>query len=193
MNRIMKMARVWLLFYLLLSTLAVDACRKVTAPSKADAVSFAPFPKAGDKYWRKQVPEAMRKDYIRLGDSCVNMPWEAIPYKVFAEFRTNGNRTHYEEMSFGIRKQLVCLVMAEIMQGKGRFLPSICRGLHYFVKKEPWWGIPAHYPKAHPERDIQPVDLFNAETSSMLAWTLYMLDKQIDKRRGDFAIACAMR
>lgn len=143
---------------------------------------WAPFPKAGDKYWRKQVPEAMRKDYIRLGDSCVNMPWEAIPDKVFAEFRTNGNRTHYEEMSFGIRKQFVCLVMAEIMQGKGRFLPSICRGLHYFVEKEPWWGIPAHYPKAHPERDIQPVDLFNAETSSMLAWTLYMLDKQIDKK-----------
>ena len=170
---------------LLLSVLPIAARQKVTSPSKADAVGFAPFPKAGDKYWRKQVPEAMRKDYIRLGDSCVNMPWEAIPNKVFAEFRTTGNRTHYEEMSFDIRKQFVCLVMAEIMQGKGRFLPSICRGLHYFMEKEPWWGIPAHYPKAKPERGIQPVDLFNAETSDMLAWTLYMLDKQIgNKEKG---------
>ena len=167
---------------LLLSVLPIAARQKVTSPSKADAVGFAPFPKAGDQYWRKQVPEAMRKDYIRLGDSCVNMPWEAIPDKVFAEFRTNGNRTHYEEMSFGIRRQFVCLVMAEIMQGKGHFLPSICRGLHYFMEKEPWWGIPAHYPKAKPERGVQPVDLFNAETSDMLAWTLYMLDKQIDKK-----------
>lgn len=163
---------------LLLSILPVWARRKTTTVQTC----FAPFPKAGDQYWRKQVPEAMRKDYIRLGDSCVNMPWEAIPDKVFAEFRTNGNRTHYEEMSFGIRKQFVCLVMAEIMQGKGRFLPSICRGLHYFMEKEPWWGIPAHYPKAKPERGIQPVDLFNAETSDMLAWTLYMLDKQIDNK-----------
>lgn len=167
---------------LLLSVLPIAARQKVTSPSKADAVGFAPFPKAGDQYWRKQVPEAMRKDYIRLGDSCVNMPWGAIPDKVFAEFRTNGNRTHYEEMSFGIRRQFVCLVMAEIMQGKGHFLPSICRGLHYFMEKEPWWGIPAHYPKAKPERGIQPVDLFNAETSDMLAWTLYMLDKQIGKK-----------
>ena len=157
----------------------------MTSPSKADAVGFAPFPKAGDQYWRKQVPEAMCKDYIRLGDSCVNMSWEAIPNEVFAEFRTTGNRTHYEEMSFGIRRQFVCLVMAEIMQGKGHFLPSICRGLHYFMEKEPWWGIPAHYPKAKPERGIQPVDLFNAETSDMLAWTLYMLDKQIgNKEKG---------
>lgn len=177
----MKRTRILMMLCLLLSILPVWARRKTTTVQAC----FAPFPKAGDKYWRKQVPEAMRKDYIRLGDSCVNMPWEAIPNKVFAEFRTTGNRTHYEEMSFDIRKQFVCLVMAEIMQGKGRFLPSICRGLHYFMEKEPWWGIPAHYPKAKPERGIQPVDLFNAETSDMLAWILYMLDKQIgNKEKG---------
>ena len=174
----MKRTRILMMLCLLLSILPVWARRKTTTVQAC----FAPFPKAGDQYWRKQVPEAMRKDYIRLGDSCVSMSWEAIPNEVFAEFRTTGNRTHYEEMSFGIRRQFVCLVMAEIMQGKGRFLPSICRGLHYFMEKEPWWGIPAHYPKAKPERGIQPVDLFNAETSDMLAWTLYMLDKQIDNK-----------
>lgn len=113
---------------------------------------FVPFPKAGDKYWQKQVPVAMRNDYIRLGNLYQKKPWNAIPAETFAEFRTNGNRTRYEEASFGIRKQFVCLVMAEIMQGRGRFLPSIRKGLHYFIEKEPWWGIPAHYPKDHPER-----------------------------------------
>ena len=29
---------------------------------------FVPFPKSGDKYWQKQVPVAMRNDYIRLGN-----------------------------------------------------------------------------------------------------------------------------
>ena len=144
--------------------------------------TFLPFPKAKDKYWQKQVPLAMRNDYIRLGNLYNNKPWNAIPGSMFAEFRTNGNRTRYEAASFGIRKQFVCLVMAEIMQGKGRFLPSIRKGLHYFIEKEPWWGIPAHYPKDHPERDIQPVDLFNAETAGMLAWTLYMLEDEIDKK-----------
>ena len=144
--------------------------------------TFLPFPKASDQYWRKQVPVAMRSDYIRLGNLYNNKPWNAIPNTVFAEFRTNGNRTNYEDKSFGIRKQFVCLVMAEIMQGKGRFLPSIRKGLHYFIEKEPWWGIPAHYPKDHPERDIQPVDLFNAETAGMLAWTLYMLEDGINKK-----------
>ncbi len=151
--------------------------------------SFAPFPKAKEKYWRKEVPAKMRKDYIHLGDSCLRKSWDAIPESLFAEFRTNGNRTNYEAASFGIRNQFACLVMAEIMEHKGRFMSAICGGLHYFLEKESWWGIPAHYPKAKPERDIQPVDLFNAETSSMLAWTLYMLGDEIDKQEAGLSNA----
>ena len=60
---------------------------------------FVPFPKAGDKYWQKQVPVAMRNDYIRLGNLYQKKPWNAIPAETFAEFRTNGNRTRYEEAS----------------------------------------------------------------------------------------------
>ena len=165
------MKKLILIIGLVLSSVVVEA-----------QASFVPFPKAKDKYWRKQVPAGMRKDYIHLGDSCLDKSWEAIPDELFAEFRTNGNRTNYEAASFGIRRQFACLVMAEIMQHKGKFLPAIRKGLHYFMEKEPWWGIPAHYPKAKPERDIQPVDLFNAETASMLAWTLYMLEDEIDKQ-----------
>lgn len=151
-------------------------------PMAAGKTAFRPFPKAADKFWRRQVPEAMRKDYIQLGNQYLGKPWKAIPDEVFAEFRTNGNRTNYEAMSFAVRTQFACLVMAEIMEHEGRFMPDICRGLHYFMEQEPWWGIPAHYPKKKAGRETQPVDLFNAETAGMLAWTLYMLDKEIDKR-----------
>ncbi len=143
---------------------------------------FTPFPKASSPYWQQQVPAEMRKDYIQLGNQYLHQPWNAIPNTIFAEFRTNGNRTNYEALSFEIRKQMVCLVMAEIMEHQQRFLPAICQGLHYFIEKEPWWGIPAHYPKDHPEKSIQPVDLFNAETASMLAWTLYMLGDDIQRQ-----------
>ena len=143
---------------------------------------FAPFPKASSKYWKEQIPEKMRADYIQLGNRYIQQPWNPIPDSIFAEFRTNGNRTHYEDCSFGIRKQMACLVMAEIMQQEHRFLPAICQGLHYFMEKEAWWGIPAHYPKMKAERNLQVVDLFNAETASMLAWTLYMLGDEIEQQ-----------
>lgn len=116
----------------IISRIILSACLLLAVVSSKAQQAFAPFPKASDKYWRKQVPLAMRNDYIRLGNQYMGKPWNAIPDKVFAEFRTNGNRTNYEALSFGIRKQFACLVMAEIMQGKGRFLPSIRRGLHYY-------------------------------------------------------------
>ena len=173
--------RFLLMVCLLLSSVMMKA-EAVSASSSKARQEFAPFPTASGKYWRKQVPQEMRNDYIHLGEQYLGKPWEAIPDSVFAEFRTNGNRTRYEALSFGIRTQFACLVMAEIMEGKGRFLPSIRKGLHYFMEKEPWWGIPAHYPKSRPERKTQPVDLFNAETASMLSWTLYMIGAQIDKK-----------
>lgn len=40
---------------------------------------FVPFPKAGDKYWQKQVPVAMRNDYIRLGQSLSEETLECHP------------------------------------------------------------------------------------------------------------------
>lgn len=175
-----------------ITKLLMFVCLLFVSCSMQAQTEFTPFPKAKDKYWQKQVPLAMRNDYIRLGNLYNNKPWNAIPSSVFAEFRTNGNRTRYEAASFGIRKQFVCLVMAEIMQGRGRFLSSIRKGIHYFIEKEPWWGIPAHYPKDHPERDIQPVDLFNAETAAMLAWTLYMLEDEIDKKEKGLSNAVRM-
>lgn len=143
--------------------------------------AFAPFPKAANPYWRTDVPKSMCQDYIRLGNQYSGKTWDKIPDEVFAQFRTTGNRTNYEDSCFARRCQFACLVMAEVMEYKGRFIKDICNGLHYFIDKEPWWGLPAHYPEAKPDSTIQPVDLFNAETSSMLAWTLYMLSAEIDR------------
>ena len=142
---------------------------------------FTPFPDASSSYWRSKVPRTMRADYIRLGRENVAQPWKRIPDSVFAEFRTTGNRTNYEDKCFAVRRRLSCLVMAEIMEHRGRFMPSIRDGLHYFLCDEPWWGLPAHYPKAQPDTTLQVVDLFNAETSSMLAWTVYMLGDEINR------------
>lgn len=74
-------------------------CVLLSLSAKAQQ-TFSLFPKAGDKYWQKQVLVAMRNDYIRLGNLYQKKPWNAIPAETFAEFRTNGNRTRYEEASY---------------------------------------------------------------------------------------------
>ncbi len=137
-------------------------------------------PRAGADFWRDSIPEAMRGSYVRYGEQYLGQPWSSLPFTVFAEFKTNGNRVNYEKLNFEKRRQLAAIVMAEIMEGKGRFTYDIINGLGSFCE-ETWWGIPAHYGKKIPLTGEQTVDLFNAETAGLVAWTAYMLKPQLDK------------
>ena len=138
------------------------------------------LPKAGDSYWRDSIPQEMRHSYIAYGERYQGKPWTTLPWTTFAENKINGNRVNYENACFEKRRQLAALVMAEVMEGKGRFLSDIINGMGSFCE-ETWWGIPAHYGRRIPLAGIQEVDLFNAETASLIAWTRYMLEPQFDK------------
>lgn len=140
---------------------------------------FRPVP-TDTKFWDATIGEQMRQGYINNGKLYLGKTWNPIPLSVFGEYSQNGNRSNYEAAAFKYRQQLACLVMAELMQDSAVFIPDIIQGLYYF-KQEVWWGVPAHYPKAKPDPTIQEVDLFNAETANLLAWTCYLLGERIER------------
>lgn len=140
---------------------------------------FNPVTIVKDLFLTQSLPEDMRKDYILNAEKYLGQVWRIIPDSIFSEYKTMGNRINYERMYFASRRQLACLAMGEIVERKGRFLQDIVNGLNY-LKKEIWWGIPAHYPLSFPRPDLQVVDLYNAETASLVAWTIYMLNNELD-------------
>lgn len=180
--------------FMLACTLAIHATGKTIFPEKKILVTvcdeetlkdklcrpqaFSDVPKAGASYWKDSIPEDMRKSYIRSAEKYLNASWPTMPATVFSQFRTNGNRVNFEQLSFRKREQLTLLVMGEIMEDKGRFLPDIINGL-WSICEETWWGIPAHYGPKLPVPEDQSVDLFNAETAGMMAWTNYMLREKL--------------
>lgn len=183
------MKKTALLCVLLLTVLTAEADNLLTRLYPRDVLEasivqpqhFAPVPKASSDFWKRTVGYGMRNSYVNNGKGYLGKPWTPIPDAVFKEYSVNGNRTNYEKRSFELRKQLACMVMAEIMQDSAYFLNDIIKGLYYF-KNETWWGVPAHYPKPLPDRQLQEVDLFNAETANLLAWTCYMLEDRIKKK-----------
>lgn len=126
------------------------------------------------------LTQEMRDSYISYGELYLGKQWSVLPTTSFARFKKDGNRTEYEGLCFERRRQLAALVMAEIVEGKNRFIPDIVNGLNVMME-ETWWGIPAHYGSAVPKYDDQTVDLFNAETASLMAWTGHELKSQLDK------------
>lgn len=141
---------------------------------------FEPLPRADASFWRDSIPATMRQSYIQYGEQYLNQPWPTLSAAVFAQFKENGNRVNYERQNFSKRRHLAALAMAEIVEGKGRFMNDIIDGINSFCE-ETWWGIPAHYGQKVPTTEDQTVDLFNAETAGLVVWTTYMLRPQLDR------------
>ena len=125
------------------------------------------------------IKQRILDSYVRYGERYIGCRWESPSATLFAEFKTNGNRTRYEQWTFGKRRQLAALVLAEKVEGKGRFMPDIVNGIMSTLE-ETWWGIPAHYSTKVMRPEDQNVDLFNAETAGLMAWTRHALQQQID-------------
>ena len=125
------------------------------------------------------IKQRILDSYVRYGERYIGCRWESPSATLFAEFKTNGNRTRYEQWTFGKRRQLAALVLAEKVEGKGRFMSDIVNGIMSTLE-ETWWGIPAHYGTKVMRPEDQNVDLFNAETAGLMAWTRHALQQQID-------------
>jgi hypothetical protein len=100
------------------------------------------------------------------------------------EFARTGNRSHYEGSYFSRRRALGALALAESAEAKGRFLDDIANGI-WAICEESNWVIPAHNPgfagdRALPDPAGRHIDLFAAETASLLAWVHYLLRAQLD-------------
>ena len=161
----------------ILSTQLTKEVLESTIPMPGD---FHPIPRLDEGYG-KDLPAEFKEGYIKDAEKYLGKPWEVLPAMLFSEFVTNGNRTHYEEVNFARRTQLRTLVMGEIMEGKGRFLPDIINGV-WAVCEESWWGIPAHFNNIKlPMTEPKTVALFVSETAALMAWTNYMLRDEFNK------------
>ena len=162
------------------SHLAKDFPCEVLGEVLVAADKFRPVPQIGSTFWRDSLSAQMRESYIRYGEQYAGREWVSLPFSVFAEFKKSGNRVKYEGLCFDKRRQLAALAIAETVEGKGRFLYDIVNGLGSFCE-ETWWGIPAHYKNEIPVAGDQTVDLFNAETAGLVAWTVYLLRPELEK------------
>ena len=146
--------------------------------------AWHPYPRWGERAGWQAVPADIHARIVAQAEADQKTGWSAILATSFLEFKRNGNRSRYEAQSFGRRDQLKSLVLAECLEGKGRFMDDIANGI-WLICEESFWGAPAHLymQKAGPGLpDITDpvIELFGAETVQLLAWTKYLLAEQLD-------------
>jgi hypothetical protein len=146
---------------------------------------YHPYPRWDERTAWEAVPEDIRTPVIQQAEADQKAGWSAVLATSFLEYKRNGNRSRYEAQSFGRHAQLERLVLAECLEGKGRFVDDIVNGV-WLICEETFWGAPAHLymQKVGPGLyDITDpiVELFSAETGQLLAWTKYLVGAQLDQ------------
>jgi hypothetical protein len=145
---------------------------------------WRPFARAKDRPAWAAISGPIRDRFIKLGEESLGKDVPNLPASLYLEYRRVGNRSNYQDVWLERRKMLHCLVLAECMEGNGRFLDSIANVV-WAICEESSWTFPAHIgaQKAGsglPDVTEPIVALFSAETASSLAWTVYLRKDQLD-------------
>ena len=144
---------------------------------------WRPYPRYAERAAWEALPEATRAAWIGAGERCLGEPWPMLPATEILAFRRDGNRRRYETPYFARRRALVALVLAECCEGRGRFTDEIVNGI-WCLCEETSWCLPAHIWSAAehgnlPDPLAPSVDLFAAESGSLIALTLYLLGDEL--------------
>ena len=146
---------------------------------------WKPYPQAADREAWLALPDNMRLEAVERGARALPGDWPSLRATQFLEYRREGNRSHYEASRNARRDRLNELVIAECVEGKGRFLDEIANGV-WLTCEETWWGVPAHLGAQKraiglPDVTEPIIDLFAAETGAQLAWVEHLLGPELEK------------
>jgi Heparinase II/III-like protein len=149
------------------------------------ADKWRPYPKWSDRGAWEAVPADIAEAIVKKAEADQKLGWKAFLATTFMEFKWDGNRTHYEADTFGRRAKLLHYVLAECMEGKGRFMDEIMNGV-WLICEESFWGVPAHLGAQRagvglPDVTEPIIELFGAATAQLMAWTKYLVGEQLDK------------
>ncbi|MBL0155643.1 MAG: heparinase II/III family protein [Bryobacterales bacterium] len=146
---------------------------------------WRPYPTAAERAAWQALPADTARQVVASAEALLGQPWPSLPASVFLDFARNGNRTRWEKLHFDRRNRLRSQVLAECIEGKGRFLDDILDGL-WLLCEETFWGVSAHIGaqragKGLPDVSENIVDLFAAETGNAVAWADYLLAPQLER------------
>lgn len=146
------------------------------------------YPSYSDRAGWDRLTGGLKQEIISRGEEALNFDWKVVKATDYLEFERSGNRNAMQTPFGANREALGNLVMAELAEGKGRFLDQIANGIWYFCEKTSWVQSAhmSHHTRSKrsslPDHNEFVIDLQAGDVGSFLAWTYYFLkDALADK------------
>ena len=192
-----NMKKILLIWYFLACQLWVQAHEKRDMlQKKADlnnlkttltlSQKWVTYPSYNNRIGWDSLTNGMKEEIIRKGEAILKYEWKVVKATDFLEFERSGSQ-EIMAAPFGANTAALCnLVLAELAEGKGRFLDQIINGIWYYCEMTTWAtvaAIPSYQStkKSLPAPNIQILDLTTGDIGSLLAWCHYFFKDEFDK------------
>ena len=147
--------------------------------------AWVPYPAYHDRAgWDKLLGDH-KNALIKRGEKQLAYQWQVIKATDYLEYERSGDRNIMQNPNSANNNALADLVLAELAEGKGRFLDQIINGVYYNCEKTSW-VLSAHLTaqlskRTLPDHTEQVIDLGSGELGSFLSWVYYFFHKEFDK------------
>lgn len=152
--------------------------------SLAKGQEWVGFPNYNDRnFWNKQ-PETIRTECIRKGEAALSFNWDIVKATDYLALGRTGSREQMQQPNSARTEALKSLLMAELMEGEGRFMDQIVNGV-WAICEQSNWVLSAHLSLQKekvelPDINNMVIDLGSGETGALLAWIHYFLKTPLD-------------
>lgn len=149
------------------------------------AHNWVPYPQYSNRAAWDSIYGNNKAAIILRGERQLNYQWKYIPFSSYLEYEASGNRNIMQNPNSDNNNALADLVMAELAEGKGRFIPQIINGVFYNCERSSW-VLSAHLPaqqtkRATPDFREQVIDLGSGELGAFLSWVHFFFKAEFDK------------
>ena len=139
-----------------------------------------PCPKASDRTaWQPLMDTSEANNIIKRATAYIGVEPPPLTDEGYLEFSQNGNRSRFEAVYFQRTTRLNLLALAEVLEYKGRFLPTLESDIHAICNVRSW-NLPAHDKNLNDFYNrSQHAALFSTEIASNLAYTDWWLGEKL--------------
>ena len=144
------------------------------------------YPSYSDRSGWDRLTSGFKEAIIKKGEAALNYNWKVVSATDYLEFDRSGSRKIMEDTFKDNNSALTNLVLAELAEGKGRFINQIANGIWYYCEMTSW-ALSAHVSREQAEKTSLPsyreniIDLASGNMGSFLAWTYYFLKGELAK------------
>lgn len=147
--------------------------------------SWLPYPAYTDRNAWADLLGSNAAHLIAQGEKYLDYTWQSVNATAYLAYERTGNRLVMEKPMSANRVALNALILAELAEGKGRFMDQLINGT-WHIAHMPTWVLSAHLPRQKtgrtlPDPSQQIIDLASSPVGAQMSAAYHFFHDAFDK------------